>query len=85
MSTGVEAEIVTLRVLCTRECPPENSGSPRYGVEVFDLKGNRIFTAKDLSSDAKAVEQFVQCCNREKLHRIHLEDVIADFVQLLHM
>ncbi len=43
--------------------------------------GSLLFEKKDLCIDKERVEELVYLCNRFKLDPIHIDDVIADFLE----
>lgn len=52
-----------------------------YGIDVFE-ENKLIRTVKDISLNRNAVDELVNKCNDLKVSKLHIEDVIQDFVQL---
>ncbi len=49
-----------------------------YGVM---LENNKSICIKDISTDKRSVEKFIEKLNKFRLSPIHLEDTIQDFLQ----
>lgn len=62
-------DIVKLRVFCEETLVP-----PMFGVECDD--GVRAYR---LSTDGQEVAQWVDCCNRAELSRIHFWEAVENF------
>ena len=87
MIRGVEKEIVTLQVCSCQTGGADDESLPKivYGVTVYDFQGKLIRQVNDLSTEREVIEEFVARCNSGQLHRIHVEDVLADFVESLYL
>lgn len=63
-------------------CIYERKNIISYGIAVFSNKDtqNPILVIEDITTDRKALDEFVKKCNDLELSILHIHDVIEDFI-----
>ena len=53
-----------------------------YGVAAQDENGEEVFRMDNITPDKSSLNELVNICNRCDLSRLHIMDVIRDFVEM---